>query len=85
MSTARYKDFVRLPVGIRHTPEIEQLFDERFGTETDLDLYKKLSMDKTICISPIYTSPPLEVFPLWPDPDRFVFDAMTEAVERASK
>ncbi len=47
----------RLPVDIWHTPEIERLLHGHFGTKRDLDLYRKMGVDKIVWFSPIYIGP----------------------------
>jgi len=47
----------RLPVDIWHTPEIEQVLHDHFGTKRDLDLYRKMGIDKIVWISPMYNAP----------------------------
>jgi len=50
----------RLPVDIWHTPEIGQLLHAHYGTANDLDLYRKMGLDKIVWISPVYNAPSMD-------------------------
>jgi uroporphyrinogen decarboxylase len=47
----------RLPVDIWHTDEIQQMLQEYYGAENDLDLYRKMGVDKIVWLFPVYTPP----------------------------
>jgi len=47
----------RLPIDIWHTEEIRQLLQSHFGVRDDLDLYRKMNLDKIVWLFPTYQAP----------------------------
>lgn len=122
----------RLPVDIWHTDEIRRLLLAHYQATDDLDLYRRMGIDKIVWVFPIYRTldgdedtgslhfgdagrsmwgtplkkiqagqaeyhefgaPPLtghdtpeslDRYPLWPDPDRFDYQAMTGLAKQAA-
>ena len=49
----------RIPCDYWGTPEVTNILKKHFGVEKDLDLWKKLGIDKIIGLAPCYNGPPL--------------------------
>lgn len=47
----------RIPVDIWHTDEVYHALCKHYGADDDLDLYKKMGVDKIVWVFPIYTPP----------------------------